>query len=133
MTNKKQNDHLNLDGINSSYNDGDGLRINNPEDFKNITISNGYFSNNKGNGITIGSPQKSPLEIIINQLATKLPDTIQPHELVPIIQNLLESTNQEEISQKLMTSGIKEKFKDPNLWISFSSLLFSIMFQFLPK
>ncbi|WP_250621369.1 hypothetical protein, partial [Acinetobacter pittii] len=95
MTDKKQNDHLNLDGINSSYNDGDGLRINNPEDFRSITISNGYFSNNKGNGITIGSPQQSPLEIILTQLAPKLPDTIQPYELASVIQNLLESTNQE--------------------------------------
>lgn len=133
MTDKKQNDHLNLDGINSSYNDGDGLRINNPEDFRSITISNGYFSNNKGNGITIGSPQQSPLEIILTQLAPKLPDTLQPYELASVIQNLLESTNQEEMSQKLMTSGLKEKFKDPNLWISFSSLLFSLIFQFSSK
>ncbi|MDC4845008.1 hypothetical protein OHV92_05000 [Acinetobacter baumannii] len=131
--NEKQNNHLNLDGINSSYNDGDGLRINNPNDFSSITISNGYFSNNKGNGITIGSPQQSPLEIILNQLAPKLPDTIQPHELMPLVQSLLESKDQEELSQKLNSSGIKDKFKDPNLWISFSSLLFSIASQFLLK
>ena len=127
MNDKEQNEHLKLDGINSSNNDGDGLQINDSSGFKSITVSNGYFSNNKGNGITIGSPQKSPLEIILNQLAPKLPDTIHPNELAPLIQSLLESRKQEEISQKLSSSGIKEKFKDPNLWISFSTLLFTLI------
>ncbi|SEM28430.1 hypothetical protein [Acinetobacter sp. DSM 11652] len=133
MSDKKSKQDLNLDGINSSFNDGDGLRINDAENFRSINISNGVFSNNKGNGITIGSPRTTPLETILNQLSPKLPETIESQELKSIIEVLLNSKNTEEFHQELVKSGIKDKFKDPNLWISFSSLLFSIVSTYIPR
>ena len=65
----------------------------------------------------------SLLEVILLQLAKDLPEHIEPHELLSIIQDLLNTESEDEIYQKLNLSTLKNKFANDVDWELFKKLL----------
>ena len=75
------------------------------------------------NGLFIQSNKLSLLEGILLQLATDLPEHIEPHELLSIIQDLLNTKSEDEIFRKLNLSTLKNKFENDVDWEIFKKLL----------
>lgn len=71
----------------------------------------------------IQSSKLSLLEVILLQLAKDLPEYIEPHELLSIIQELLNTKSEDEIYQKLNVSTLKNKFENDMDWEVFKKLL----------
>ncbi|TCB64268.1 hypothetical protein E0H88_15080 [Acinetobacter sp. ANC 4216] len=71
----------------------------------------------------IQSSKLSLLEVILLQLAKDLPEHIEPHELLSIIQELLNTKSEDEIYQKLNLSTLKNKFENDMDWEVFKKLL----------
>ncbi|MEN8359000.1 hypothetical protein [Acinetobacter towneri] len=71
----------------------------------------------------IQSSKLSLLEVILLQLAKDLPEHIEPHELLSIIQELLNTKSEDEIYQKLNVSTLKNKFENDMDWEVFKKLL----------
>jgi len=75
------------------------------------------------NELFIQSSKLSLLEVILLQLAKDLPEHIEPHELLSIIQELLNTKSEDEIYQKLNVSTLKNKFENDMDWEVFKKLL----------
>lgn len=77
----------------------------------------------QSNTLFIQSSKLSLLEVILLQLAKDLPEHIEPHELLSIIQDLLNTESEDEIYQKLNLSTLKNKFENDVDWELFKKLL----------
>ncbi|RFC83452.1 hypothetical protein C9E89_011440 [Acinetobacter sichuanensis] len=77
----------------------------------------------QSNTLFIQSSKLSLLEVILLQLAKDLPEHIEPHELLSIIQDLLNTESEDEIYQKLNLSTLKNKFENNVDWELFKKLL----------
>ena len=77
----------------------------------------------QANELFIQSSKLSLLEVILLQLAKDLPEHIEPHELLSIIQELLNTKSEDEIYQKLNLSTLKNKFENNVDWELFKKLL----------
>ncbi|TSH68270.1 hypothetical protein E2K73_13965 [Acinetobacter sp. RF15A] len=77
----------------------------------------------QANELFIQSSKLSLLEVILLQLAKDLPEHIEPHELLSIIQELLNTKSEDEIYQKLNLSTLKNKFENDMDWEVFKKLL----------
>ena len=75
------------------------------------------------NELFIQSSKLSLLELILLQLAKDLPEHIEPHELISIIQDLLDTKSKDEIYQKLNSSPLKNRFENEVDWEIFKKLL----------
>ncbi|MDQ9021880.1 hypothetical protein RFI02_12265 [Acinetobacter sichuanensis] len=77
----------------------------------------------QSNTLFIQSSKLSLLEVILLQLAKDLPEHIEPHELLSIIQDLLNTESEDKIYQKLNLSTLKNKFENDVDWELFKKLL----------
>ena len=77
----------------------------------------------QANELFIQSSKLYLLEVILLQLAKDLPEHIEPHELLSIIQELLNTKSEDEIYQKLNVSTLKNKFENDMDWEVFKKLL----------
>lgn len=75
------------------------------------------------NELFIQSGKLSLIEVILLQLVKDLPEHIEPHELLSIIQDLLHTKFEHEIYQKLDLSTLKNKFENDVDWEVFKKLL----------
>ncbi|HHP8292724.1 Uncharacterised protein [Acinetobacter baumannii] len=122
--------HHIFENLHSSESEGDGISLKlDGSQSNNLTMKDITSKKSKGCGIVIdyGAKPKTNVELILDAVKDKLPNEIKLEEIAPLIKDVLDSKSPDEAKQKIDTSTLSSKFKEPALWISFGNLLIQLV------